>query len=109
MGRDMDDVSRPDPTARRRATWRQNARSEVTDYRDAWPHTRRPLPWLMAIFLAVVFLVPIEAIHLKVSLPFSSDLDRFFVALIFGTWGVDRRSARERESCGCARAAGQLE
>ena len=55
---------------------------------DAWPSTRRPLPWLFAGFLAMVFLVPFEAVHPKVSLPFSSDLDRFFVALIVATWAI---------------------
>jgi hypothetical protein len=55
---------------------------------DAWPHTRRPLPWLIAGFLAVIFLVPIEAIHLKIKLPVSSDLDRFIVALIVATWAL---------------------
>ena len=43
---------------------------------DAWPHTRRPLPWLFALFLAMLYLVPFDSIHLKVSLPVSSDLDR---------------------------------
>lgn len=51
---------------------------------DAWPRTRRPLPWLLAGFLAVVFLVPVEAVHMRVSLPVSSDLDRFCVALLLG-------------------------
>jgi hypothetical protein len=55
---------------------------------DAWPRTRRPLPWLIAGFLAMIFLVPFEAIHLKVNLPVSSDLDRFFVALIVATWAI---------------------
>jgi len=55
---------------------------------DAWPRTRRPLPWLIAAFLVMVFLVPFEAIHPKVSLPFSSDLDRFFVALIVAVWAI---------------------
>lgn len=53
---------------------------------DAWPHTQRPLPWLFAALLAMIFLVPFDAVHLKVSLPFSSDLDRFLVALIVGVW-----------------------
>lgn len=52
---------------------------------DAWPRTRRPLPWLLAGFLAVVFLVPVEAVHMRVSLPVSSDLDRFCVALLLGS------------------------
>jgi 4-amino-4-deoxy-L-arabinose transferase-like glycosyltransferase len=53
---------------------------------DAWPHTRRPLPWLFAAFLAMLFLVPFEAIHMKVHLPFSSDFDRFVVAAIVVVW-----------------------
>src|SRR5262245_50212092 len=55
---------------------------------DTWPRTRRPLPWLIAGFLAMVFLVPFEAVHPKVSMPFSSDLDRFVVALIVATWAI---------------------
>src|SRR5262245_36252092 len=55
---------------------------------DAWPHTRRPLPWLIAGFLGAIFLVPIDAIHLKVNLPFSSDFDRFLVVIIVATWAI---------------------
>jgi hypothetical protein len=55
---------------------------------DAWPRTRRPLPWLFAVLLATIFLIPFDAIHLKLSLPFSSDLDRFLVVLIVVTWAV---------------------
>jgi hypothetical protein len=55
---------------------------------DAWPRTRRPLPWLFALFLAMLFLVPFDSIQLKVSLPFSSDLDRFVVAAIVIVWLV---------------------
>ncbi len=46
------------------------------------------MPWLIAGFLAMIFLVPFEAIHLKVKLPVSSDLDRFFIVLIVATWAV---------------------
>jgi len=55
---------------------------------DAWPRTRRPLPWLIAGFIAMVMLVPFEAVHPKISLPFSSDLDRFFVFAIVITWAL---------------------
>lgn len=55
---------------------------------DAWPRTYRPLPWLVAGFLAAIFLLPVDAIHPKVSLPFSSDFDRFFVALIVAAWAL---------------------
>ncbi len=57
-------------------------------FADSWPRTRRPLPWLFAGFLATIFLVPIDAIHLKIHLPFSSDFDRAFVAVIAATWAL---------------------
>ncbi|HEX3362699.1 MAG TPA: O-antigen ligase family protein [Solirubrobacterales bacterium] len=53
---------------------------------DSWPRTRRPLPWLFAAFLASIFLLPIDGMHMKVHLPFSSGFDRFFVALIVVVW-----------------------
>jgi hypothetical protein len=43
---------------------------------------------LIAGFIAMVFLVPFEAIHLKVNLPVSSDLDRFFVVVLVGAWAI---------------------
>jgi len=60
--------------------------SDLTPAADAWPRTRRPLPWLIAGFLVALFLLPIDSIHPKVPLPFSSDLDRFLVALIVAVW-----------------------
>ena len=55
---------------------------------DAWPRTRRPLPWLFAALLAMIFLVPFDSIHLDVSLPVSSDLDRFVVVAIVAAWAL---------------------
>lgn len=55
---------------------------------DAWPRTWRPLPWLLAAFLAALFLLPVDSIHPKVPLPFSSDLDRFLVAAVFAVWAL---------------------
>jgi hypothetical protein len=55
---------------------------------DAWPRTRRPLPWLFAALLAMIFLVPFDAIRLDVSLPFSSDFGRFMVVAIVIVWAV---------------------
>jgi hypothetical protein len=69
---------------------------------DAWPRTRRPLPWLLVAFLAAIFLVPLEAVQMKVQLPFSSGSDRFFVAAIVAVWGLglflgrDSKIVRER-------------
>jgi O-antigen ligase len=55
---------------------------------DAWPRTRRPLPWLFAALLVMIFLVPFDAIRLKVGLPVSSDLDRFVVMALVVTWAI---------------------
>jgi hypothetical protein len=55
---------------------------------DAWPRTKRPLPWLFAAMLAMIFLVPFDGIHLKVNIGVDSDLDRFLVLILVFTWAV---------------------
>src|SRR5271155_4511711 len=63
--------------------------------RDAFPHTRRPLPWLLAGFLAMLFFVPIAATELKVHLPVDSRIDRFAIVLLVLAWlwlGGDQRA-----------------
>lgn len=63
--------------------------------RDAFPHTKRPLPWLLAGFLAMVFFVPIAATELKVHLPVDSRIDRFAVIVLILAWtwyGGDQRA-----------------
>lgn len=79
---------------------RPAARSSRTRDGDAWPHTRRPLPWLFAALLGMIFLVPFDAMQLKISMPVSSDFDRFLVIAIVVTWGVGtafgKREAVER-------------
>jgi O-antigen ligase len=54
--------------------------------RDDWPHTSRPAPWALAIFLAMVWLVPFDSISLPVSLPLDAKLDRPFLVLIGAVW-----------------------
>jgi hypothetical protein len=63
--------------------------------RDAFPHTRRPLPWALAAFLAMLFLVPIDSTELKVQLPVGSQIDRFAVVGLVFLWlvvGGDQRA-----------------
>ncbi|HXS32668.1 MAG TPA: O-antigen ligase family protein [Solirubrobacterales bacterium] len=55
---------------------------------NAWPYTRRPLPWLFAALLVMIFLVPFDAMQLKVAMPVSSDFDRFLVMAIVGVWAI---------------------
>jgi polysaccharide biosynthesis protein PslJ len=62
---------------------------------DAFPHTRRPLPWLLAAFLAALFFVPLDSTSLKVSLPFDSTIDRALVIVLVLAWmwfGGDERT-----------------
>lgn len=71
------------------------ARAEPEPPRDAFPHTRRPLPWVLAAFLAMLFLVPIDSTELKLHLPVDSHIDRFAVAGLLLVWiflGGDQRA-----------------
>ncbi len=61
---------------------------------DAWPHTKRPLPWLFAALLAMIFLVPFDAMQLKIAMPVSSDFDRVLVIAIVAVWGIGIIRAR---------------
>jgi hypothetical protein len=61
---------------------------------DAFPHTRRPLPWVLAGFLWFLFFVPVDQTTVKVHLPFSSYFDRFLVVLMVLAWIVFRGDQR---------------
>ena len=54
--------------------------------RDSWPHTRRPLPWMIAFFLAVIWLTPFDNIQLKASLPVELRLDRLVLPFLVIVW-----------------------
>lgn len=53
---------------------------------DAWPNTRRPLPWAIGAFVVVFCLVPIDSTALPVHLPVDSKIDRFALILLFVLW-----------------------
>lgn len=53
---------------------------------DAWPRTTRLLPWLLAGFLVMLWLVPFQDILLPVTLPVDAKLDRFVLAGIGLVW-----------------------
>ena len=52
----------------------------------AWPHTTRVLPWLLAAFLVMLWLVPFDSASLPVHLPFESKLDRLVLVVIAFVW-----------------------
>jgi hypothetical protein len=73
------------------------APSVVTAPPDAFPHTRRPLPWCLAAFLVMLFTVPIDSTTLNVNLPVGSEIDRFGIVALVAAWfvfGGDQRAFR---------------
>jgi hypothetical protein len=67
---------------------------------DDWPRTTRVMPWALAGFVAMLFLVPFDAISLPVHLPLDSKLDRpYLIALVmlwFSSLAVVTGAARPR-------------
>ncbi len=55
---------------------------------DDWPHTTRALPWMLAGFIAMLFLVPFDQIQLGGGLPIDLNFDRIVLPLVVVTWGV---------------------
>jgi O-antigen ligase len=53
---------------------------------DVWPHTNRVMPWALAAFLAMVWLIPFDSITLPISLPLDAKLDRPFLVCMAGLW-----------------------
>ena len=53
-----------------------------------WPRTTRVLPWLIALLMAIVFLVPFNDIVLDVALPIDLYFDRLFLPVIIGVWAI---------------------
>jgi hypothetical protein len=51
-----------------------------------WPRTTRVMPWLIAIFLFVIWLVPFNDIQLSASLPFDLKFDRLVLPILFLVW-----------------------
>ena len=51
-----------------------------------WPRTTRVLPWMLAAFTAVVWLVPIDSIELQASLPIDLKFDRLVMPFLVVAW-----------------------
>ena len=55
---------------------------------DEWPHTKRILPWALAGFIAMLFLVPFDSINLPLHLPVNGTLDRPVLIALAMLWFV---------------------
>ena len=51
-----------------------------------WPNTTRILPWMLAAFLVMLWVVPFDSASLPVHLPFESKLDRVVIIGITFVW-----------------------
>lgn len=56
--------------------------------RDLWPRTTRPLPWLLAGLLALLFLVPQDGVEFNIPSPVDPSIDRVALLVVVATWIV---------------------
>ncbi len=61
---------------------------------DSWPHTTRLLPWILAFFIAVVWLTPFNDISLNANLPIEIRLDRMVLPFVVIVWLAGARGGR---------------
>lgn len=73
---------RPEPNAGPEANARVGPESGGGD----WPNTTRPLPWLIAAFIAMLWLVPFNVVAIDVSLPIDLKLDRLVLPVLLVAW-----------------------
>jgi hypothetical protein len=53
---------------------------------DAWPHTRRTGPWMVAAFMFMVYMIPFDSTFLPFKLPFDAGLDRVVLIAFSLVW-----------------------
>jgi hypothetical protein len=76
----------PPPPWREVATAHLGKMRELATREGNWPRTTRVLPWMIAAFMAMLWLVPFNVIQLTTSLPFDMKLDRLVLPIIAATW-----------------------
>jgi hypothetical protein len=59
-----------------------------------WPRTTRILPWFIAAFVAMIYLLPFDAMTLPLSLPVDSKPDRIVLPLLVLVWAFAALSTR---------------
>jgi hypothetical protein len=83
--------------------------ARAADDGGTWPHTRRLLPWSVAAFVTMLWVLPFSAISLPIALPMDAKLDRPVLAAIGGLWlatiAVGSRGIRPRLRFGRIHAA----
>ena len=76
-----------DPTAEYLPSPKPEPTTSVRDVvSDSWPHTARLLPWMLAFFIAIIWLTPFNDISLNASLPIELRLDRMVLPFVVIVW-----------------------
>jgi hypothetical protein len=55
---------------------------------DNWPNTTRLLPWMIALFIAVIWLTPFNQMEIGGGAPIDLKLDRLLLPLVIATWAA---------------------
>jgi O-antigen ligase len=63
-----------------------NHRRTLRSLAGDWPHTTRLMPWCLAGFMVMLFLIPFDSIDLPIGLPLEAKLDRPFLLAIVALW-----------------------
>jgi hypothetical protein len=58
------------------------------DGRDDWPHTTRALPWMIAGFIAMLWLTPFDKVELAIATPIDMKLDRLVLPFVLVVWAM---------------------
>jgi hypothetical protein len=65
---------------------RPAGRRRIAAVADDWPRTNRLFPWMLAVFVAVLWLVPFNEIQLNMSLPIDLKFDRLVLPFVAGAF-----------------------
>jgi hypothetical protein len=79
-------VPAPSRVRRRTTRTRREAVRSLVNAGGDWPRTTRVMPWMIAGFMLVLWLVPFNVIQLSASLPFDLKFDRLVLPFLFVTW-----------------------
>ena len=76
----------PSRVRRRTARTRRERMRSLVNAGGDWPRTTRVMPWMIAGFMLILWLVPFNVIQLTANLPFDLKFDRLVLPILFATW-----------------------
>ena len=83
------------PARRETSAARRRRRRLAARVADDWPHTTRILPWMVAAFLVVIWILPFDSIQLGGSgMPIDLKFDRIILPFVFLVWVLAMAAGR---------------